>query len=268
MNGRKRVKKRAYRRRDGERGPFRVPERDSFRHELADHDVQVGDDQQGEDDGEERRHDAVELVGEHLLAERADGEARDRHAELHRRDEPRRVAGDPTHRSRALVPLVLELQDAGPARRDEAVFSRDEERVHQDEAGERQHLEGERHRERPEDARVLGGRSSSTRISRRSIAGRATERTYVLSCRVRIEYREEPCKVALNHVKGMPFDWSLNPYMGCVHQLHLLLRALVRAARRPAVRPPLRHIDPREGECCRAACASSSPGRAGVASRS
>ena len=157
---------RAYRRRDGERGPLRVPERDPFRHELADHDVQVGDDQEGQDDGEERRHHAVETVGEHLLAERADGEARDRHAELHRRDEPRRVAGDPTHRSRALVPLVLELQDARPARGDEAVFGRDEERVHQDEAGERQHLEGERHRERPEDARVLGGRSSSTRISR------------------------------------------------------------------------------------------------------
>jgi DNA repair photolyase len=35
---------------------------------------------------------------------------------------------------------------------------------------------------------------------------------------VRAEYREEPCKVALNRVKGMMFDWSLNPYMGCVHQ--------------------------------------------------
>jgi len=35
---------------------------------------------------------------------------------------------------------------------------------------------------------------------------------------VRGEYREEPCKAALNRVKGMMFDWSLNPYMGCVHQ--------------------------------------------------
>src|SRR4051794_27100573 len=35
---------------------------------------------------------------------------------------------------------------------------------------------------------------------------------------MRTEYREEPCKTALNHVKGMPFDWSLNPYMGCVHR--------------------------------------------------
>jgi DNA repair photolyase len=33
-----------------------------------------------------------------------------------------------------------------------------------------------------------------------------------------VEYREEPCRSALNHVKGMPFKWSLNPYMGCVHR--------------------------------------------------
>jgi len=35
---------------------------------------------------------------------------------------------------------------------------------------------------------------------------------------VRIEYREEPCKTALNRVRGMPFGWTLNPYMGCAHR--------------------------------------------------
>jgi DNA repair photolyase len=35
---------------------------------------------------------------------------------------------------------------------------------------------------------------------------------------VGVEYREEPCKAALNRVKGMMFSWSLNPYMGCVHR--------------------------------------------------
>jgi DNA repair photolyase len=35
---------------------------------------------------------------------------------------------------------------------------------------------------------------------------------------VRPRYLEQPCKSALNRVKGMPFDWSLNPYMGCVHR--------------------------------------------------
>ena len=35
---------------------------------------------------------------------------------------------------------------------------------------------------------------------------------------VRAEYREEPCRAALNRVRGMPFEWSLNPYMGCAHR--------------------------------------------------
>jgi len=52
---------------------------------------------------------------------------------------------------------------------------------------------------------------------------------------VRTEYREEPCKVALNHVKGMPFDWSLNPYMGCVHRCTFCyVRAFELRADRPA----------------------------------
>ena len=35
---------------------------------------------------------------------------------------------------------------------------------------------------------------------------------------VQVEYREEPCRSALNRVRGMGFKWSLNPYMGCVHR--------------------------------------------------
>jgi len=35
---------------------------------------------------------------------------------------------------------------------------------------------------------------------------------------MRPSYREEPCRSALNHVQGMDFEWSLNPYMGCAHR--------------------------------------------------
>jgi DNA repair photolyase len=35
---------------------------------------------------------------------------------------------------------------------------------------------------------------------------------------MQVEYRIEPCKTALTQVRGMPFRWSLNPYMGCVHR--------------------------------------------------
>ena len=52
---------------------------------------------------------------------------------------------------------------------------------------------------------------------------------------MRVEYREEPCKVALNRVRGMPFDWSLNPYMGCVHRCTFCyVRAFEKRADRPS----------------------------------
>jgi DNA repair photolyase len=52
---------------------------------------------------------------------------------------------------------------------------------------------------------------------------------------VRIEYREEPCRSALNRVKGMPFAWSLNPYMGCAHRCTFCyVRAFELRADRPA----------------------------------
>jgi DNA repair photolyase len=52
---------------------------------------------------------------------------------------------------------------------------------------------------------------------------------------VRAAYREEPCKSALNRVRGMPFGWSLNPYMGCAHQCTFCyVRAFERRADRPS----------------------------------
>jgi DNA repair photolyase len=51
----------------------------------------------------------------------------------------------------------------------------------------------------------------------------------------RVEYRLEPCKTALNRVRGMPFRWSLNPYMGCVHRCTFCyVRDFERRADRPS----------------------------------
>src|SRR5687767_12989829 len=33
-------------------------------------------------------------------------------------------------------------------------------------------------------------------------------------------YQEVICRSALNRVKGMPFEWTLNPYRGCTHGCH------------------------------------------------
>src|SRR6188768_4442868 len=50
-----------------------------------------------------------------------------------------------------------------------------------------------------------------------------------------VEYREEPCRSALNRVKGMHFEWSLNPYMGCVHRCTFCyVRAFEKRADRPS----------------------------------
>ena len=50
-----------------------------------------------------------------------------------------------------------------------------------------------------------------------------------------VEYVEQPCKSALNAVRGMPFKWSLNPYMGCEHRCTFCyVRAFERRADRPS----------------------------------
>jgi DNA repair photolyase len=52
---------------------------------------------------------------------------------------------------------------------------------------------------------------------------------------MRPEYREEPCRSALNRVTGMGFRWSLNPYMGCAHRCTFCyVRAFELRADRPA----------------------------------
>ncbi len=51
---------------------------------------------------------------------------------------------------------------------------------------------------------------------------------------MRPTYRDEPCRSALNCVRKMSFKWSLNPYMGCVHQCTFcFVRAFEKVADRP-----------------------------------
>ncbi|HVD00700.1 MAG TPA: radical SAM protein [Candidatus Dormibacteraeota bacterium] len=50
-----------------------------------------------------------------------------------------------------------------------------------------------------------------------------------------VEYLEQPCKSAINAVRGMPFKWSLNPYMGCEHRCTFCyVRAFEKRADRPS----------------------------------
>ncbi len=67
-----------------------------------------------------------------------------------------------------------------------------------------------RHDPRPttrEVARLVreGGAAALTEADRRADAA---------------SYQEVDCRSALNRVKGMPFEWTLNPYRGCTHACH------------------------------------------------
>ena len=55
------------------------------------------------------------------------------------------------------------------------------------------------------DVIKIGGADALTEAIRRADAAR---------------YQEVHCRSALNRVKGMPFEWSLNPYRGCTHACH------------------------------------------------
>lgn len=62
-------------------------------------------------------------------------------------------------------------------------------------------------------------------------------RTYVLSLADMsdVYYKEEPCRTALNRVRGMGFGWSLNPYTGCAHRCTFCyVRGFERRAERPS----------------------------------
>ena len=51
---------------------------------------------------------------------------------------------------------------------------------------------------------------------------------------VEVRYVEQPCKSAVNPVRGMGFKWSLNPYMGCEHRCAFCyVRAYEKRADRP-----------------------------------
>ena len=116
---------------------------------------------------------------------------------------------------------------------------------------------------------VLGGSSSSTRISRAEYSGRSGDTNICsISRRCGSSTARSRARSALNRVKGMPFDWSLNPYMGCVHRCTFCyVRAFELRADRP-VRRSLRHVDPGQDERRRGAAPASSRGQLGAASRS
>ncbi len=67
----------------------------------------------------------------------------------------------------------------------------------------------------------LGSAKPTTRdIAKTVKAGGTTALTAAERRADEARYQEVTCRSALNHVKGMPFEWTLNPYRGCTHGCH------------------------------------------------
>ncbi len=67
----------------------------------------------------------------------------------------------------------------------------------------------------------LGRRPPTTRqVADLVRAGGADALTEAVRRADAARYQEVRCRSALNRVKGMPFDWTLNPYRGCTHGCH------------------------------------------------
>jgi DNA repair photolyase len=68
---------------------------------------------------------------------------------------------------------------------------------------------------------VLGRRPPTTRdIASRIKEGGTAALTEAEHLADGADYQEVSCRSALNHVVGMPFSWTLNPYRGCTHGCH------------------------------------------------
>src|SRR5438309_857190 len=67
----------------------------------------------------------------------------------------------------------------------------------------------------------LGARKPTTRdIADRVKAGGTAALTEAERRADEARYQEVACRSALNPVRGMPFNWTLNPYRGCTHGCH------------------------------------------------
>ena len=67
----------------------------------------------------------------------------------------------------------------------------------------------------------VGARKPTTREIAHTVKTGGTEALTEAQRRAdQARYQEVTCRSALNPVKGMPFDWTLNPYRGCTHGCH------------------------------------------------
>ena len=137
---------------DPERGRLRALEREAFRHEFAEHDVEDRDERKGATHrdglgtrrrpGPQQRQRGYDGARQGCLAGPAERQGRDRDAELSRREAVVEARDGTVQQTRGAVALGDEFLDPGPAHADEREFRRHEEAVGGDEPEHGQHLAG------------------------------------------------------------------------------------------------------------------------------
>ena len=145
-----------------ERGLLVLRERNGLGDELAERDMEVGDEGEGEDESDALRERLVKPVLDERLAHGAERDRERRDAELDGADEPHRAVHDAKRYARAELAGVRELHQARALGGHERVLGRDEERVPQHEQENGDDLQEDGHAPLS-GARVLGGWSSSKR---------------------------------------------------------------------------------------------------------
>ena len=98
----------------------------------------------------------------------------------------------------------------------------------------------------PPAVSVTGEHARTCRKSEPILTGLANICSY--TAWLPVEYREEPCRSALNRVNGHALQLVAEPLHGLRPPLHVLLRPGLRAARRPARRTTVRHLDPSQDQ--------------------
>jgi hypothetical protein len=121
--------------RDGEPDghALRPLQRDRLRHQLAEDDAQVGQDEEREDERDAARHPVVEEARQEGLPQCTQQDPEDGDPDLDGGDEANGLVEQTERRPRPPVAAPRQLLEPGPPRRDERVLGGDEDRIPQNE---------------------------------------------------------------------------------------------------------------------------------------
>ena len=140
------------RRRHPDREPLRAVERERLRHQLAEHDREVGDDAEGDDEPGPVGQPVAEQAAHERLADRAGEDAERGDPDLHGGDHADGVAHQAQRGARARMPVLRHGRDRAAARRHDRVLADDEEGVPADEGEDGEDAEEIGQRGPPDDS--------------------------------------------------------------------------------------------------------------------